>query len=93
MLCKKQYTEKCETSFNFRLSNHQKDVNKQNLLQVDQHLQLLGRNFVKHTRFTLIKQFNNTNINKELLKYKIKNEKTSGLKNQKQYNHMDSTMN
>ena len=51
VLCNKQYTGKSEATFNLRLSNHQKDVNKRNLLQVDQHFRLAGHNFNKHTKF------------------------------------------
>lgn len=59
-------------NFNFKTKNHQNDVNKQNLLQTDQHFQLPGHNFHKHAKFTLIKHLNNINIDKELLKYRLK---------------------
>ena len=36
VLYNKQYTGKCETTFNLRLNNHRKDVNKRNSLQADQ---------------------------------------------------------
>ena len=55
-LCNKQYTCKSETTFNLRLNNHQKDVNKQNSSQADQHLLLPGQNFNEHAKFTLIEQ-------------------------------------
>ena len=37
VLSNKQYTAKSETAFNLKLDNHQKNVNKQNSLQADQH--------------------------------------------------------
>ena len=36
VLYNKQYTGKRETTFNLRLNNHRKDVNKRNSLQADQ---------------------------------------------------------
>ena len=80
MLCNKQYTCKSEITFNLRLSNYQKDVNKQNSLQADQHIQLTVHKFNKHTKFTLIKQLNDTNVDKKLRR-QTKKKKTSGLKN------------
>ena len=56
MLCNKQYTCKSEITFNLRLSNYQKDVNKQNSLQADQDIWLPVHKFNKQTKFTLIKQ-------------------------------------
>ena len=75
VLCNKQYISKSETTFNLRLSNQQKDVIKQNSLQADQHFQLPGNNFNKHAKFTLIEKLNDTNIDKEQLKCKLKNVK------------------
>ena len=73
VLCNKQYAGKTEATFNLRLSNHRKDLNKQNLVQADQHFRLHGHNFNKHAKFTLIEQLNETNIDKELLRYRLKN--------------------
>ena len=70
--CNKQYTGKSKTAFNLRLNNHQKDVNKRNSLQADQHFRLPGHNFNKHAKFRLIEQLNDTNIDKELLKHQLK---------------------
>ena len=72
VLCNKQYTGKSETAFNFRLNNHRKEVNKQNSLQADQHFRLSGNNFNKHKKITLIEQLNDTNIDKELLRSRLK---------------------
>ena len=74
MLCNKQYTRKSEITFNLRLSNYQKDVNKQNSLQADQHIQLPVNKFNKHTKFTLIKQLNDTNVDKKLRRHRLKKE-------------------
>ena len=74
MLCNKQYTCKSEITFNLRLSNYQKDVNKQNSLQADQHIQLPVHKFNKHTKFTLIKQLNDTNVDKKLRRHRLKKE-------------------
>ena len=71
-LCNKQYTGKSETTFNLRLNNYRKYVSKQNLLQADQYFRLPGDNFNKDAKFTLIKQLNDTNIDKEPLKYRLK---------------------
>ena len=84
VLCKKQYTGKAETTFNLTLNNHRKDVNRQNSIQANQYFRLPGHNFNKHAKFTLIEQLNDNcgmiNDNKELLKYRLKNMKTCGLK-------------
>ena len=42
------------------------------MLQADHHFRLPGHNFNKHAKFTLIEQLNDTNIEKEILKYKLK---------------------
>ena len=69
VLCNKQWTNKSETTFNLRLSNHWKDINKQNLPQADQNVRLPTNKFNKHAKFTLIEQLDYTNIDKELLKW------------------------
>ena len=66
-----KFTGKSETIFNLRLNNHRKDVNQQNSLQSHQHFRLLGQKFNKHAKLTLIKQLNDTNIDKELIKYRL----------------------
>ena len=79
VLCNKQYTGKIETAINLRLNLTSKDVNKQNSLKADQQFRLPGHNFHKHAKFILIQQLNYTNIDKKLLKYRLKNVKTSEL--------------
>ena len=80
MLCNKQYTGKPETAFNLRLNNQRKDLNKQNLLQADQHFRLASHNFNKHTKVTLNVQLNGTNMDKELLKYRLKKQEEFWIK-------------
>ena len=89
VLCNKQYTAKSETAFNLKLDNHQKNVNKQNSLQADQHFWLPGHNFNKKAKFTLLEQLNDTNIDKELLKYRLKKREDFWIIKRKLYNHMD----
>ena len=64
VLYNKQYTGKSETAFNLRLNK--------NLLQADQQFRLPGHNSNKHSKFTLIEQLNDTNIDKQLLKHRLK---------------------
>ena len=54
MCVNKQDTDKFETTFNLRLNNHRKDLNKQNLLQADQQIRLSGDNFNKHKKLISI---------------------------------------
>ena len=60
-----------------RINNHRKDVNEQNLLQADnqadEQFRLPSQNFNKLPKFILFKQLNDSNIDKELLKYRLKN--------------------
>ena len=72
VLCNKQYTGQSETNFNLRLNKHQKYVNIQNWLQADQYFGLPDLNFNKHAIITLIEELNDTNIEKELLKCRLK---------------------
>ena len=57
---------------NIRLNNHRKDVCKTNTPEADQHFRLPGHNFNRHTKLTLIKQLNNTELDKELLTFRLK---------------------
>ena len=71
-LCKRQYTGKSETTFNIRSNNHRKDVYKTNTPEADQNFRLPGHNFNRHAKFTLIEQFNNAELDKELLEFRLK---------------------
>ena len=74
-----------------RISNHRKDVNEQNLLQADhqadEQFRLPSQNFNKLPKFILFKQLNDSNIDKELLKYRLKNVKTLDYKPKKLQPH------
>ena len=64
---------KSVTTVNLRLNNHRKDLNTQSSsLQADHHTQLTRQNFNKHATFTLIEQLDDTNMDKEVLKYRLK---------------------
>ena len=54
-ICYIQYIGKSETEFKIRLTNHHKDVTKQNAPEADQYFKLPYYNFSQHARFTLIK--------------------------------------
>ena len=55
-----------------RLINYQKDLHKQNMLKAEQHFWLPDHNFNNHSKFTLIELLHGTNMDKELLKYRLK---------------------
>ena len=65
-ICYIQYIGKSETEFKIRLTNHHKDVTKQNAPEADQYFKLPYYNFSQHARFTLIKQLGNVNIDKDM---------------------------
>ena len=65
-LCSKKYTELSKILFNIKLSNHLRDVNKLNSLELGQYFKLPSHNFNRHGRFTLIEQLKNLNIDKDL---------------------------
>ena len=71
-----QYIRKSEA-----LNNYRKDVNRQNALQVDQHLKLPNHNFSQHARFTLIEQLGNVNIEKDLAILHLKKREDFWIKN------------
>ena len=53
MCVNKQYTDKSETTFNLRLNNYRKDLNKKNSLQADQQIRISGDSFNKHKKLIL----------------------------------------
>ena len=59
-VCVMQQTGKSETTFNLRLNNHWKDVNKRNSLQADRHFRRPVHNFNKHAKFTLTEHLNHS---------------------------------
>ena len=62
-------TGKSETGLNIRLN---KDVYKTSTTEAGQRVRLSGHNFNRHTKCTLIEQLNNTELNKELLTFRLK---------------------
>ena len=71
-LCKRKYTFKSETAFNTRLNIHRNYVYKTNTPEEDQYFRLPGHNFNRHAKFTLLEQLNYTELNKELLTFRLK---------------------
>ena len=67
-LWNRQYTG---LAFNIRLNNHRKDVYKSNTPEADQHFRLPGHNFNRHAKFILIEQLNNTELDKELIIFRL----------------------
>ena len=65
-------TSNTQVNLKLRLNNHRKDVNKRNSLQANQQFRLPGDNFNKYAKFPLIEQLTDINIDKELLKYRLK---------------------
>ena len=61
------------------MNYHQNDVAKQDSLQTGQHFRLPGKNLNRHSNDD--EMLNDTNIDKELLKYGLKNLNTFVLKN------------
>ena len=66
ILCNKQYVGKAETSFNIRLTNHQKDVEKSKQLMASKHFQHT-HNSNKNKKFTITDLLMNTFKSKETL--------------------------
>ena len=62
LLWSKQYTGKSEMSFNLGLKTIEKNVIKQNSLQVYQNVCLPSDKFNRHEKFTLTEQINDINI-------------------------------
>ena len=70
-LCNKQYVGKAETSFNVRLNNHRKDVNKPNAILACKHFQQRDHNFNQHAKFVIIDQLKNLQKPKEILRQRL----------------------
>ena len=77
-ICNIQDVGKSETTFNIRLNNHRKDVKDPNPLPADKHFTLLGHDFNKNAKFTLIEKLTNTNkVATETLRERLKNRENS----------------
>ena len=71
-LCKRQYTGKSETAFSINSNNHRKGACKTKTTEADQHFRLPSRDFNRYAKFILIEQLNNTELDKELLTFRLK---------------------
>ena len=71
-LWKGQYTCKSETAFNIMLNNHRNSVYKTNTPEADQHFRLPVHSYSQHAKFTLIEQLNDTELDRELLTFRLK---------------------
>ena len=70
-LCKKQYVGKLETSFNIRLNNHRKDVEKPDAILACRNFQEKNHVFKKHTKFIIIDKLTNTTKSKDTLSQRL----------------------
>ena len=73
-LCKIQYVGKAETPFNIQLNKYRKDANSNNpeAIPASVDFKQTGKNFSKHTKFTLIEQIDNTiNTNLDTIKLRL----------------------
>ena len=60
IMCKIQYVEKSETSFNIRLNNHRKDIKKTpKAIEACKHFNNNEHTFSKHGKFIIIKRLRN----------------------------------
>ena len=62
-----QYVGKAGATFNMRLNNHRKDVQKAEPIIAYKQFQQESHNFKKHAQFTIIDQLMNTSKSKETL--------------------------
>ena len=59
--------------FNLRLNNHRKDVNNMIVNLASSHFIMYGHNFMKHAKFTRIKQLIEVSkVSKEILRLRLK---------------------
>ena len=73
ILCKIQYVGKFENPFNLRQNNCRKDVNNPKAIPACNHFKIHGHNFMKHAKFTLIKQLMEiSNVSKDIIRPRLK---------------------
>ena len=73
IMCKMQYFEKSETSFNIRLNYHKKDIKKPNAIEAIKHFNNNEHTFSKHDKFIIIEQLRNMNTTPtKTLKFRLK---------------------
>ena len=56
VICKIQYVEKSETSFDIRLTHHRKDIKKTNAIEACKHFNNNEHIFSKYGKFIIIEQ-------------------------------------
>ena len=80
-MCKIQYVEKSEASFNIRPNNHRKDLKKPNAIQACKHFNKNEHTFSKHGKFIIIEQLRNINTSPtETLKLRLRERKNIWIK-------------
>ena len=67
--CQLNYVGKSETKFNIR---HRKDVTRKGSIPASNHFDIEGHNFNIHTKFILIEQLNQRNLDKLILRQQLK---------------------
>ena len=70
-LCKKQYIGKSETSFNFRVNNHRKDVKNPDAILACRLFQEKKHVFNKHAKFIIIDELRNTTKSNDILHQRL----------------------
>ena len=61
VMCKIQYVENSQTSFNIRLNNHRKDMKKPSAVEACKHFNNNEHTFSEHDRFIIIELLRNIN--------------------------------
>ena len=76
-ICKIQYAEKSKTPFQIRLKNHRKDIKDPSAISACKHFNSNSHDFNTHGKCTIIEQLRNiTSLSTEILKERLKKEKT-----------------
>ena len=68
ILCKKQYAEKSETSFNIRLNNYRKDVKIPDTILTCSYFHETNHVFNKHAKLIIIDKLTITHKSKDILR-------------------------
>ena len=67
-----QYVGKSETQFNTRLDNHTEDATRKENIPASNHFFIEGHDCNMHAKFILIEQLNRTNLDKLILRKRLK---------------------
>ena len=70
-LCKKQYTEKSETTFNIRVNNYRKDVKIPDTILTCSHFHERNHVFNKHAKLIIIDKLTITHKSKDILRQRL----------------------